>query len=216
MGQVVENPPAPIQTHANAMGEKQSVVKTGAPEVRSDVAQVKDGMAHPLAKEQHYETFPVDEYVDACIIAYHVADLPPSKFADNNDPVPSVRFLLSNGKIRKWTNWYRISYHSKASLPKLFTGIPDIAGILTNDERLFKQPFKILLESKDGEYSNIIRIKAGTHNLCDTVFYDKEFVPYKYVKAFGNLVNLRLAVLKTEEGVKELKADDMIEPPAVE
>lgn len=188
--------------------------------VRTDVAKVDSttGELHPLAAQSNYEAFPVDVYVDAGVIAYHVADLPPSKFADNNDPIPSVRFLfqsLENTKCRKWTKWYRISYHAKAALPKLFTGISGIADILTNDTKLFNQSFKILLESKDGQYSEIIRVK-GNDKPVDTLLYDAEFVPYKHVKAYGNLVNLRLAVLKTAEGIKQLSPDDMADAPVDE
>lgn len=195
----------------------QPVTKEVDTQLRTDVAKVDSttGELHPLVAKTNYEAFPVDVYVDAGVIAYHVADLPPSKFADNDDPVPSVRFLfqsLENLKCRKWTKWYRISYHAKAALPKLFTGISGIANILCDDVKLFSQSFKILLESKDGQYSEIIRVKSGDKPVASLV-YDAEFVPYKHVKAYGNLVNLRLAVLKTADGIKTLSPDDMVDAP---
>lgn len=185
---------------------------------------------HVLAGNSNVkEQFPLDEYIDAAIIAYNVADLPPSKFSETDDPVPSVRFLLAGysktnvdkdgepNVIRKWTEWLRISYNSKAKLPKLFTGFPNLPALMQDDEQVGKglwgTPVKILLESADEKWSRIIRIKPGDNTAPLDIVYDKDFVPYKCVKAFGNLVNLRLAVLKTDEGIKKLSPDDFIDPP---
>lgn len=179
----------------------------------------KDSTKHVLAGNSNVtEQFPCDVYVPACVIAYQIADLPPSQFAQNNDVVPSVRFLFSDGSIRKWTDWLRISYHLKAKLPKMFVGFNNLPKMLQDDDdggALWTTPCKILLESSNEKYSKIIRIKPDVSPDAETpsAVYDVEFVPYKYVKAFGNLVNLRLAVLKTGEGVKRLSPDDMIDPP---
>ena len=171
---------------------------------------------HPLKPVSSYTSFPLDEYIDVGCIAYHIADLPPSpKFADNNDTVPSVRFLFSDGSTRKWTKWCPIKYSSKSSLSTLFHGIPGLANLLTVDNNLFSFSFKILLESKNNEFSNIIKVKVGTKSV-DNIFYDAEFIPYKYVKAYGNLVNLRLATLKTKDGIKTLSPDEMIDPPSTQ
>lgn len=181
--------------------------------------ETQEEASHPLAGNSHVtEQFPCDEYVPASIIAYHIADLPPSKFAENNDVVPSVRFLFSDGSKRKWTDWMRISYNQKSKLAHLFIGFPNLPKMLMDDVEggeLWMTPYKILLESKDEKYSKIIRIKRNDDAKSPTIqaMYDIEFTPYKFVKAFGNLVNLRLAVLKTSDGIKQLSPDEMIDPP---
>lgn len=177
----------------------------------------------PLAGNSNVkEQFPNDEYCPASIIAYHIADLPPNKFADNNDMVPSVRYLFSNGTVRKWSNWMRISYNAKAKMMRVFTGFNNLPALMQDDfdekSLLWNTPMKILCESKDGKYSQIIRVKPdeNTDSPTLTAMYDIQFTPYKYVKAYGNLVNLRLAVLKTADGIKRMTPDDMIEPPPTE
>lgn len=181
---------------------------------------------HPLAgnASANLTQFPADEFIPAAIIAYNCADLPPSKFADTNDMVPSVRFLFAGfakneaGEevvVRKWTDWLRISYNEKAKLPKMFTGFQNLPKLLTSDE-LWKTPMKILLEANDKGYTKIIRVKPCDDERPLGINYDVQYTPYKYVKAFGNLVNLTLAVIKGPEGVKPFTPDEMVEPPAEE
>lgn len=182
----------------------------------------KQESKHVLAGEVGvYHQFPVDEYVDCCIIAYNIADLPASQYAQTNDPVPSVRFLMAGytdeGQVvRKWTNWVRISYHKKARLSSMFQGFPNLANMLQDDDNLtsslWTTPMKILLEDNK-TFSNIIRVKPGDNKAVLGIVYDAEYVPFKYVKAFGQLVNLRLAVLKTKNGVERYSPDDMLDPP---
>lgn len=174
-----------------------------------------------LSNEQNKPTFPIDKYVPACITSYQIADLPAGKFATNNEPVPSVRFLFSNAEgIRKWTRWVRISYNDKAALTKLFCGFPNVASVMSSDDtegKLWNTPMLIFCEQSDGKYINIARVKPDDNPDAQSmkdIFYSADFVPYKYVKAFGHLVPLRLAVLKLKEGVKELSPDDMVDPPA--
>lgn len=50
---------------------------------------------NPFAVEQKvYNLMPNDEYIDACILSYQTAELPPGPMAMTNDTVPSTRFLL--------------------------------------------------------------------------------------------------------------------------
>lgn len=177
---------------------------------------------HPLAgKEQiNFVNFPADEYIPASIISYTCADLPPSKFSETNDPVPSVRFLfagyITNDQgekvvARKWTEWLRISYNEKAKLPKMFNGFSNLAQLMQSDD-LFKTPMKILLEANDQGYTKIIRVKPCDDDSTQELVYDQNYVPYKYVKAFGNLVYQTLAVIKCGEGIKTFHPEDMVEP----
>ena len=189
----------------------------------------------PLANRSEFLNFPVDEYVSACIISYQVASLPPSKFSKTTDPVPSVRFLLAGrvknaeGEdvvVRKWTSWMTLSYNEKSKMAQVFKDVPDLESLITDDGEggaLWETPFKIMLEkSKDGKYSNIIRIKVSDDkSVLDICYTGKSklpdgtetFAPYKKVGAYGKLVYLEVAVNKEEEGVKFYSGEDLIENP---
>mgnify|MGYP004448582719 FL=1 len=192
----------------------------------------------PLANRSEFVNFPVDEYVSACIISYQVASLPPSKFSKSTDPVPSVRFLLAGRVndtegnptvVRKWTSWMTLSYNEKSKMAQVFKDVPNLENLITDDGQggaLWETPFKIMLErSKDGKYSNIIRIKASDDkSVLDICYTGKSklpdgtetFAPYRKVGAFGKLVFLEIAVNKEEDGVKVYQGDDLIENPETE
>ena len=189
----------------------------------------------PLANRREFINFPVDEYVSACIISYQVASLPPSKFSKSTDPVPSVRFLLAGrvknteGEdvvVRKWTSWMTLSYNEKSKMAQVFKDVPDLESLITDDGEggaLWETPFKIMLEkSKDGKYSNIIRIKASDDkSVLDICYTGKSklpdgtetFAPYKKVGAYGKLVYLEVAVNKEKDGVKFYSGEDLIDNP---
>ncbi len=189
----------------------------------------------PLASRTEFLNFPVDEYVSACIISYQVASLPPSKFSKSQDPVPSVRFLLagrvknSDGEptvVRKWTSWMTLSYNEKSKMAQVFKDVPNLEALITDDEEggaLWTTPFKIMLEaSKDGKYSNIMRIKpSDDRSVLDIVYTGKTklpdgtetFAPYKKVGAYGKLVFLEIAVNKEETGVHAYQGEELIENP---
>lgn len=195
-------------------------------------------MANPFdVNEKTYHAFPNDEYVDVCLLSFQNAELPPGPMADNNEPVPSVRFLFG-GYIkdeagnwlvdeagapivaRKWTKWMRISSSERATMMNLFdttkTGFVNLLDILRDyektDGKLWQTPFKILLEQND-KYQNIIRIKPGTNkNLVANVFYDDKYIPYKVIKAFGKLQELSFAACKFKSGVKLFEPEDMVMP----
>ena len=145
----------------------------------------------PLANRSEFLNFPVDEYVSACIISYQVASLPPSKFSKTTDPVPSVRFLLAGrvknteGEdvvVRKWTSWMTLSYNEKSKMAQVFKDIPNLEFLITDDGEggaLWETPFKIMLEkSKDGKYSNIIRIKVSDDkSILDICYTGKSILP---------------------------------------
>lgn len=174
-----------------------------------------------------YTGFPVDEYSTACIISYQVASLPPSKFSKSTDPVPSVRFLLAGFAkndqgdeviVRKWTKWKSISYNEKSGLTQLFKGVANLKALLTDDGeggKLWTTTFKILVESKDGKYSEINRIKLSDKEDADVlaITYTSEFVPYKMVKAFGKDVYLEIAVNKEADGIKSYSGEQLIDNP---
>lgn len=172
------------------------------------------------AQTENRPQFETDTYTPACVIAYQIADLPAGKFATNNEPVPSVRFLFSDGnETRKWTDWCRISYNEKAKLTKLFKGFKSVAKLMENDDfldsELWATPMKIFVEDSGSHYTKITGIKPATEKDIDPkeVFYSAEFVPFKYVKAFGHNVPLRLAVLKLPDGIKQMSPDDMLDNP---
>ena len=189
----------------------------------------------PLANRSEFLNFPVDEYVSACIISYQVASLPPSKFSKNTDPVPSVRFLLAGrvknteGEdvvVRKWTSWMTLSYNEKSKMAQVFKDVPNLEFLITDDGEggaLWETPFKIMLEkSKDGKYSNIIRIKVSDDkSVLDICYTGKSvlpdgtetFAPYRKVGAYGKLVFLEVAVNKEEDGVMFYSGEDLIENP---
>lgn len=189
----------------------------------------------PLANRSEFLNFPVDEYVSACIISYQVASLPPSKFSKTTDPVPSVRFLLAGrvknteGEdvvVRKWTSWMTLSYNEKSKMAQVFKDVPNLEHLITDDGEggaLWETPFKIMLEkSKDGKYSNIIRIKVSDDkSVLDICYTGKSklpdgtetFAPYRKVSAYGKLVFLEVAVNKEEDGVKFYSGEDLIENP---
>ena len=196
-------------------------------------------MANPFAVEQKtYEQFPNDEFVDATLLAYFQADLPPGPLADTNDVVPCVKFLFGgyvkddNGNIktddtgkpiivRKWTNWMRISNNKKANIMKVFNGfgkdgVPALFDVLQDcadlGGKLWSMPYKILLEQSD-KYQNIIKIKPGNNQkLVENVFYDDKYIPYKVVKAYGKTQCLTLACCKFSKGVKTFTPEEMAEP----
>lgn len=189
----------------------------------------------PLANRSEFLNFPVDEYVSACIISYQVASLPPSKFSKTTDPVPSVQFLLAGrvknaeGEdvvVRKWTSWMTLSYNEKSKMAQVFKDVPNLEFLITDDEEggaLWETPFKIMLEkSKDGKYSNIIRIKVSDDkSVLDICYTGKStlpdgtetFAPYRKVGAYGKLVFLEVAVNKEADGVKFYSGEDLIENP---
>lgn len=189
----------------------------------------------PLANRSEFINFPVDEYVSACIISYQVASLPPSKFSKSTDPVPSVRFLLAgrvkNTKgedvvVRKWTSWMTLSYNEKSKMAQMFKDVPDLESFITGDKEggsLWETPLKIMLEkSKDGKYSNIIRIKVSDDkSVLDICYTGKSklpdgtetFAPYKKVGAYGKLVYLEVAVNKEKDGIKFYSGEDLIDNP---
>ena len=103
---------------------------------------------NPFAVEQKvYNLMPNDEYIDACILSYQTAELPPGPMAMTNDTVPSTRFLLGaylkdeSGQLkcdangvpiiaRKWTKWMRISNTERSALMRLFdTSLAGVANI---------------------------------------------------------------------------------------
>lgn len=189
-------------------------------------------------KQKVYTAFPNDEYVDVCVLSYQTADLPPGPMAETNDPVPSCRFLFGgyvkdeSGQIkcgedsapivvRKWSNWLRISNSKRSKLMQLFdttkNGFANLFEILMDfeqsDGKLWKTPMKILLEATDNDYQTISRIKPGNNSkLCDTVFYDDKYIPYKVIKAYGQLTPLTLAGCKFKSGVKVFTPEEMVEP----
>ena len=189
----------------------------------------------PLANRSEFLNFPVDEYVSACIISYQVASLPPSKFSKITDHVPSVRFLLAGrvknteGEdvvVRKWTSWMTISYNEKSKMAQVFKDVPNLEFLITDDGKggaLWETPFKIMLEqSKDGKYSNIIRIKVSDDKSVLDICYTRKstlpdgaetFAPYRRVSAYGKLVFLEVAMNKEEDGVKFYSGEDLIENP---
>ena len=163
----------------------------------------------PLASRTEFLNFPVDEYVSACIISYQVASLPPSKFSKSQDPVPSVRFLLagrvknSDGEptvVRKWTSWMTLSYNEKSKMAQVFKDVPNLEALITDDEEggaLWTTPFKIMLEaSKDGKYSNIMRIKpSDDKSVLDIVDQATEnnALVRKNIDAIKNLIGNKTA-----------------------
>ena len=188
-----------------------------------------------LSSNVHREQFPTDQYVSACVIGFFFAGLEPnSKYSKSTDPVPSVKFLMSCADlvisgyekvdaegnkivVRKWTNWKAISYGERSGLTQLFKGVSNLERLLTSNEPdgdLWKTPFKIQLEeaSKEG-YTNITRIKLGGNEDVLDITYDKDFVPYKIVKAYGKDVYLEEAYLKTADGVRKYTNAQMIDPP---
>jgi hypothetical protein len=186
---------------------------------------------------KHYIAFPNDEYIDACILSFQTAMFPPGPMATVNDPVLNARFLFGgyvndeSGQrlvdqtgapvvVRKWTNWMRVSNNERARLMQVFdtskTGFSNLFDILRDFEKdegkLWKTPFKILLE-QDGDYQNIIRIKPGANTkLCDEAFYSDEYVPFKVVKAYGQLRELSQAACKFKGGVKVYTPEEMVDP----
>lgn len=193
---------------------------------------------NPFTVEQKvYNIMPNDEYIDACILSYQTAELPPGPMAMTNDTVPSTRFLLGaylkddSGQLkcdvngvpivaRKWTKWMRISNNERSALMRLFdtskTGFQNLFDILqdcdTTNGKLWTTPFKIMLE-QSGDYQNIIRIKPGTNtSMTEQMFYSDQYIPYKVIKAYGKLTPLSLAGCKFKDGVKTFLPEDMVEP----
>ena len=184
-----------------------------------------------------YHAFPVDEYVDACVIAYFMANLPPGPLAATDDPIPSAKFLMAGfvkdpedptkllsdeaGQpivVRKWTEWLRISFNKKSKLMQLFNGFDNLKDILQDCQsttgKLYTTPMKIQLEATDDTYSRIMRIKPGSNNaIIDQIFYDDKYVPYKVVKAYGKSIGLEQAGCKFRSGVKIFEPTDMADAP---
>lgn len=185
---------------------------------------------HALSNNTKFTQFPVDQYVDACIISYMVANIPPNpRFAKKGEgPKHSVKFLLAgyatdeDGNevvVRKWTDWKAISYNEKSGLSKMFKDFPDLESFLTDDGEggeLWTTPLMIFLEKdgKDSKYAKVTKIKAGTNEKVLDITYSSDFTPYRIVKAFGNDVYLELAVCKEEDGIKTYTNEQMIDPPA--
>lgn len=185
-------------------------------------------------KPNNYINFPNDEYIDACIISYQIADLPPGPLATTNDPVRSARFLFAghvkdeSGQVmvdesgapilvRKWTNWMRVSDSENSKMMKLFNGFDNLFKILQDCEndagKLWTTPMKIILEQGE-KYQNILRIKPGNNTaLCGEAFYDDKYVPYKVIKAYGKPQALSSAGCKFKSGVKTFTPDEMAEQP---
>lgn len=171
-----------------------------------------------------YESFKLDEYVFAVPTALFIADLPSDKYGTTDDPKPSVKFLFSNGEVRKWTRWLTIAYTKKSNLPKLFGGLDNADKIIqTADDPnsiFWTTPMKILVQTARAPYTSIERVKsvnddelAQLTEQAKSVVYDKEFTPYRFVKAYGKVVPLKQAIIKTDAGVKILSPDDFIDPP---
>lgn len=191
--------------------------------------------------QKTYVSFPNDVYIDACIISFQNADIKPGILATSDKPVPNCRFLFGgyitddNGQmvlgddgnpllIRKWTRWMRISANEKAALMRTFdtgsTGFSNLFEVLRDyekpDGKLWKTPFKIMLEQSNMTYQNIIRIKPGTNTaLTEQAFYDDKYVPYKVIKVYGVLTPLNEAACKLKSGIKIYTPDMMIEPDAI-
>lgn len=194
---------------------------------------------NPFEVEQKvYTSFPNDKYVNACILSYQTAMLPPGPLAETNDPVLSVRFLFggyvtdkSNNLVcddtgapilvRKWTSWLRLSFSKNAKLVKLFKdkNLKNLADILrdnaTIDGQFWQTEFKIQLEETDSGYQNITSVKLADEptGLCAKAFYDDKFVPYKVVKAYGKPQALSLAGCKFKSGVKTYEPSEMADAP---
>lgn len=187
--------------------------------------------------EKAYHKFPIDEYVDACVIAYFMANLPPGPMAATDDPIPSAKFLFAGFckdpddpskllcdetgtpiVVRKWTEWLRISFNKKAKLMQLFKGFDNLKDILQDCQsstgRLYTTPMQIQLEATDDVYSRIMRVKPGNnHAIIDQIFYDETYTPYKLVKAYGRTVPLEQAACKLKTGVQVYEQPDMVDAP---
>ena len=178
--------------------------------------------------DKSFEEFKKDAYVFAVPTAIFVANIPAGKHAATNDPKKSCKILFTNGEARKWTRWMSVSYTKKSTLPKVFNGCPDIAAVLQSVEDpnsdFWKRPFQIMVENTTPPYSDIVRVKYAGEDEKDSdgvllkdkvgnLFYDVDFTPYKYVKAFGNLVKLEQAIIKAPDGVKVMEPDSFIDPP---
>ena len=187
--------------------------------------------------QKTYNNFPNDVFIDTCILSYQTAMLPPGPMAETNDDVLSTRFLFggyildennkpkldANGAAiiaRKWTDWMRISFAKNAKMMKVFAtgkdGFQNLPDILKDNTSanglLWKTPFKIMLEAS-GDYQKITRIKPSSNNaICNEVFYNQEYVPYRVVKAFGKLRELELAGCKHSDGIVTYTPDMMIMP----
>lgn len=191
-------------------------------------------MANPFDIDRKiYIAFPNDEYIDACILSYQIADLPPGPMSNTNDPVKSTRFLFGghikdengnlrvdeNGNpivVRKWTNWMRLSNSERSAMMQTFTGFDNLFDILQDCQddkgKLWNTAFKIILEQKD-KFQNILRIKPGANtDLVKNCFYDDKYIPYKVIKAYGKLQALSLAGCKFKSGVKTFTPDEMVDP----
>lgn len=191
-------------------------------------------MANPFDIERKiYIAFPNDEYIDACVLSYQIADLPPGPMSNTNDPVKSTRFLFGGhikdergnlrvdetGNpviVRKWTNWMRLSNNERSAMMQTFTGFDNLFDILQDcqDEKgkLWTTSFKIILEQKD-RFQNILRIKPGNNaELTKNCFYDDKYIPYKVIKAYGKLQALSLAGCKFKSGVKTFTPEEMVDP----
>jgi hypothetical protein len=180
-------------------------------------------------QQKTYVHFPNDEFIDACVLSYQTADLPPGPLATTNDRVKSARFLMGGyvkdesgqikcddtGKpiiVRKWTKWMRVSNNERSAMMNLFSGFDNFFDILQDCEnggRLWTTPMKILLEASE-KYQNIIKIKPGTNtDVVQNCYYSDEYIPYKIVKAYGNPEKLVLAGCKFKSGVKTFTPDEM-------
>lgn len=184
-------------------------------------------MATFESSSKQYIVMPNDEWIDTAVLSYQVADLPPGPMAVTNDPVPSTRFLFgafvpdenlgAPTLARKWTDWMRISDNPRSAMMKLFKGFDNLFDLINDDGpdgRLWKTPMKIMLEANNGKYQKFTAIKPGSNSIvADTAYYDDQYIPYKFVKAFGKLVPLRLAACKFKSGVTIFTPETMADAP---
>lgn len=184
---------------------------------RTDVARVgANGEINALYKEpKAYERFPNMRLNDCCIIAYQLADRTKDKFnppVEGEPPrvIPSTRFLFSNGVIRKWTSWLKISYTERSKLVTMWQDIPNIEQKIINDKWLFNTPFQLMLKQA-GEFQEIMFICLGTNQeLVDKTFYNEEFRPFKHVKAFSEIIPLNAQVTKLPSGIVQWGPADFV------
>lgn len=180
---------------------------------------------NPLAMPSYDDKphFPIDVYTPACITAFYIAKIPPGKYQTSNDPVPNVKFLLASpdGNIRKWTNWMHISYNEKCNLCKCFCGwkplelLEFMRNSTVDTSPIFTTPLMIFTEKNDKGYARITKIRPARNDEkfeVNQATYDPSYIPFKFVKAYKEIVPMDMAVLKLPDGLKTLYPDDMVDP----
>jgi hypothetical protein len=175
----------------------------------------------PLARavpgyDAEFAEFPQNEYCDAACVAYNLIDAPPNKYSATNDPVPMVRFLFAGEPVRspkgallspkKWTEWIIISKGKSTRFAKLFAGVKNALGVVTEDETaLFKIPFQIMVNPKANPmYSEITHIRDGSMDVSG-IFYEGKMRFSPYLKYYGIPCPLRFASVKTKWGIKNIE-----------